>query len=276
MLRCSTALGLIFAISPCTGALGDEPKLSISGYDPVAYFTDAQPVPGKPEFDYLWHKLHWRFASRDHLNLFTQDPSRYAPQYDGFCAAALGGIPDAVTAKQVVDPEAWAIVDGKLYLARNKYWLEKWREHVAANIQQADAGWPVVEKLPDPVIVGPPCAASPPTTIATLRGGGHWMSVAGQVARDDAGNTIGKGDLQAQIEQVGKNFDKCLAAGGASVKDVFATISYVNNPGEFDKYTDMRLRYFGPSPPPYSATVSAPQLAGTDYLVQVEGFAAIK
>ncbi len=81
--------------------------------------------------------------------------------------------------------------------------------------------------------------------------------------------------MKAQIEQVGKNVGACLAAGGASVKDIVFTVSYVTQPAEFVKYADLRLRYFGP-PTPQSAILPVPQLAGPDYLVQVEAFAAIK
>ena len=112
-----------------------------------------------------------------------------------------------------MDPEAWAIVDGKLYLVHNSYWLEKWREKAEEYIKQADEDWHAVADLPDPVIVGPPCAASPPTTVVTLRDGGRWVVVGGQVPRDEAGNVVGKGDMRAQIEQVGKNVGACLKAG---------------------------------------------------------------
>ena len=79
----------------------------------------------------------------------------------------------------------------------------------------------------------------------------------------------------AQIEQVGKNVGACLDAGGATPKDIVFTVSYVTQPAEFDKYADVRERYFGP-PSPRSATVPVPQLANPDLLVQVEAFAAIQ
>jgi 2-iminobutanoate/2-iminopropanoate deaminase len=97
----------------------------------------------------------------------------------------------------------------------------------------------------------------------------------GQVARDEAGNVVGKGDMRAQIEQVGKNVGACLDAGGATVKDIIWTLSRVTEPAEFDKYADLRQRYFGP-PSPKSATVPVPQLADPDFLVQVEAFAKIR
>ena len=187
----------------------------------------------------------------------------------------MGASNDDAAHKDTVDPEAWAIVDGKLYLTHNHYWLEVWRENAKEHIRQADRDWEAVKDLPAPEIVGPPCAASPPTTKVALRDGGHWVVVGGQVARDEAGNVVGKGDLQAQIEQVGKNVGACLNAGGATVKDIIFTVSYVTQPAEFDKYADLRQRYFGP-PSPKSATVPVPQLADPDFLVQVEAFAKIQ
>jgi enamine deaminase RidA (YjgF/YER057c/UK114 family) len=271
--RNAMVLGVLIVALHGYAARGDEPRLSISGYDPVAYFTDGKPVQGKAEFEYLWHRSRWRFATSDHRDLFMKGPDRYAPQYDGYCA--MGVSCDDAAHKDTVDPEAWAIVDGKLYLTHNQYWLEVWREHSDEYIKRADVDWQTVSKQAEPAIVGPPCAASPPTTKVALRDGGHWVVVAGQVARDAAGDVVGKGDLRAQIEQVGKNVNACLDAGGATVKDIVFTVSYVTQPAEFDKYTDLRERYFGPASPK-SATVPIPQLANPDFLVQVEAFAAVQ
>jgi enamine deaminase RidA (YjgF/YER057c/UK114 family) len=273
MRQSATLLGVLLVPLVGSAAWGDEPKLSISGYDPVAYFTDGKPVQGKADFETSWHKLRWRFASSEHRDLFTKDPQRYAPQYDGYCA--MGTSNDAAAHKDTVDPEAWAIVDGKLYLVHNRFWLEKWREQAAEYIKRADASWQVVADLPDPVIIGAPCAVTPRTTSVALRDGGHWLVVGGQVARDEAGNVVGKGDMRAQIEQVGKNVDACLKAGGATVNDIIFTVNQVTAPAEFDKYADLLPRYFGP-PSPKSTTIRAPQLSNPDYLLQVEAFAAIK
>jgi enamine deaminase RidA (YjgF/YER057c/UK114 family) len=269
-----TSVGLVLAMLLSSAARGDEARLSIGGYDPVAYFTDGRPVQGKPDLEYLWHRSRWRFASVSHRDTFVKDPDRYTPQYDGYCA--MGTSEGAVAHKDTVDPEAWAIVDGKLYFTHNPHALLVWREKAAEHIKRGDQDWQqAVKKLPAPEIVGPPCAASPPTTKVALRDGGYWVVVAGQLARDQAGNVVGKGDLKAQIEQVGKNVGACLAAGGASVKDIIFTISYATQPAAFEKYADLRERFFGP-PTPQSAIVPMPQSAGPDYLVQVEAFAATK
>jgi enamine deaminase RidA (YjgF/YER057c/UK114 family) len=111
--------------------------------------------------------------------------------------------------------------------------------------------------------------------LVALRDGGHWLVVGGQVALDEVGNLIGKGDMRAQIEQVGKNVDACLKAGGAAVNDIVFRVVSVTAPVEFDKYKDLAARYFGP-PTPQSLTVPTAQLSSPDYLLQVEAFAAVK
>lgn len=267
--------GLLLGAVLGSAARADEPRLSISGYDPVAYFTDGKPVKGKADLEYVWHKSRWRFASTEHRDMFINDPEHYAPQYDGYCA--LGASLGATAHKDSVDPEAWSIVDGKLYLVHNSYWLAQWREHAKEYIKQADASWQAVADLPNPIIVGPPCAVSPPTTQVVLRDGRHWLMVGGQVARDDAGNVVGEGDMRAQLEQVGKNVDACLKAGGSTVNDIVFTVSQVAAPAkaEFDKSAGLLPSYFGP-PSPKSVTVSTPQLSDPDFLLEVEAVAAIK
>ena len=270
--KLSAIAGLLCAAVLAPGARSEEPKLSISGYDSVAYFTDGKPVQGKSDIEYLWHKLRWRFASPAHRDLFAKDPDHYAPQYDGYCAMGVSN--DDAAHKDTVDPEAWAIVDGKLYLVHNQYWLGVWREHSDEYIKRANASWQALAYRGEPVIIGPPCPSSPPTTKVAQRDGGHWVVVGGQIARDAAGNVVGKGNLQQQIEQVGKNVGACLEAGGATVKDIVFTVSYVKQPTEFDKYADLRQRYFG-APSPDSAVVPMPQSTDPDLLVQVEAFAKV-
>jgi hypothetical protein len=120
----------------------------------------------------------------EHRELFTRDPKHCAPQYDGYCA--MGTSNDEEAHKDTVDLEAWAIVDGRLYLTHNRYWMQVWRENAKEHIRQADQDWQAVKDLPAPEVVGPPCAASPPTTKVALRDGGQWVVIGGQVARDEA------------------------------------------------------------------------------------------
>jgi|SRR5579863_6890295 len=142
-------LGALFVFL-CIGSepsRGDEARLAVSGYDTVAYFTDGKPVPGNSEFEYRWHDARWRFSTLAHREAFVRDPDRYAPQFNGFCAMGVAG-GGGKSHKDTVDPEAWAIVDGKLYLTHDRKTLAMWREKTAANIQSANENWKSVKDEP--------------------------------------------------------------------------------------------------------------------------------
>ena len=121
--------------------------------------------------------------------------------------------------KDTVDPKAWAIVDGKLYLTHTVRGLDGWRANASENIKTANENWSNVKTLPEPVIIGSPCPDSPPSVVISLSGGGRQVLVGGQTAIDKDGNVVGKGDMSAQIEQVGKNIQAswdsacCRSAG---------------------------------------------------------------
>ena len=217
--RSSAALfGFLLVWLAYPAAWGGETRLAISGYDPVAYFTDGKPVPGLTEFEHVWHDARWRFASAGHRDLFVGDPNRYAPQYDGYCASGMAGGAVFPPHKDTVDPEAWAIVDGKLYLTHTRYSMGRWQPNLAENIKRADANWPAVAQQPEPALVGPPCADHPPSVIVSVQGGGQRAYVGAQRAVDKEGHVVGQDDLRTQIEQAGKNVQVCLEAAGAKVE----------------------------------------------------------
>ena len=112
---------------------------AIRGYDPVAYFTEGRPVEGRAEFSFDWNGATWRFASAEHRALFAENPERYAPQYGGYCAWAVS---QGYTAS--VDPDAWDIVDGRLFLNYSKDVQTKWRADRPALITAADGKWPAI------------------------------------------------------------------------------------------------------------------------------------
>ena len=125
--------GFLLVLLVYAAAWGGETRLAISGYDPVAYFTDGKPVPGLTEFEHVWHDARWRFASAAHRDLFVGDPNRYAPQYDGYCAM---GLAMEKGHKATADPEAWVIVDGKLYVMHSLAGRENWLQNVSENIKR--------------------------------------------------------------------------------------------------------------------------------------------
>ncbi|RWB28779.1 MAG: hypothetical protein EOQ42_28120 [Mesorhizobium sp.] len=122
-----------------TGYFGN---VAILGYDPVAYFTDGRATMGSPKISKKWLGATWYFASVEHRDAFASEPVRYAPQYGGFCT--LGAAFDQAAAN--IDPEAWRIVDGKLFLFSGKEGLEEdFDADPAAILAKADAEWPAVE-----------------------------------------------------------------------------------------------------------------------------------
>jgi enamine deaminase RidA (YjgF/YER057c/UK114 family) len=272
VLKGSAVLFVLFVSLLVATARGDETRLSISGYDPVAYFTDGKPVPGVSEFEYFWHNSRWRFANAAHRDLFVANPEHYAPQYDGYCAM---GVADVFVGphKDTIDPEAWAIVDDKLYLTHTRRTLDRWRPNLAENIKRADENWSSVEHQPTPGIVGPPCADHPPSVIVSVQDGGRRVNVGGQLALDKDGNIIGKGDMRTQIEQVGKNVQACLEAAGAQASDIILTRAYVTDTDAFAKNADMRARYLGPELPASTVTAVPRLSAGPDFLVEIEAIA---
>jgi enamine deaminase RidA (YjgF/YER057c/UK114 family) len=272
----SVALGGLFMFLLGPSAWADEARLSISGYDPVAYFTDGKPVPGVSEFEYLWHDARWRFASAAHRDLFVKDPEHYAPQYDGYCAMGVADMAVLGPHKDTVDPEAWVIVDGKLYLTHTKRVMDRWRPNLAENIKTADANWSAVAHQPGPVTVGPPCGVHPPSVIVSVQGAGQRVNIGGQVAADKDGNAVGKGDMRAQIEQVGKNIQACLETAGAKASDIILTRAYVTDTDAFKRNADMLARYLG-SQSAASTVNAVPKLsAGLDFLVEIEAVANLK
>lgn len=95
-----------------TGYFG---KVAIKGYDPVAYFTMGKATRGDPAISAEWLGAEWHFATREDRDLFLANPIAYAPQYGGHCADGMAYVDTAVTIN--IDPTAWSVIDGKLYLS---------------------------------------------------------------------------------------------------------------------------------------------------------------
>jgi 2-iminobutanoate/2-iminopropanoate deaminase len=103
--------------------------------------------------------------------------------------------------------------------------------------------------------------------------GRRTIFVAGQLARDRHGNVVGKGDMRAQIRQVGENIKAALEAAGATLDDLVKTTTYVTDIEEFFKHVDVRMEYFGALPT--STTVEVRRLAHPDLLVEIEAMAVV-
>ncbi len=110
--------------------------VAVKGYDVVAYFTVGRPVEGDPRYTHQWRGVRWQFANVAHLDAFASEPARYAPRYGGFCAGGM-----ARGRRAPIDPEAFVIHDGKLYLHFNHASAETMRADPEVMVERADENW---------------------------------------------------------------------------------------------------------------------------------------
>ena len=111
-------------------------RLILKGADVVAYFTQKQYVQGTPEFKSSYEGVTFRFSSAANKALFDQAPTRYLPQYGGYCANGLvyaipwGG-----------DADTWKVIDGKLYIFGGQGSKDAFELDEAGNLKLADRYW---------------------------------------------------------------------------------------------------------------------------------------
>jgi hypothetical protein len=137
----------LIAAAAAMSAAGQKPpvnnggagELAVKGYDVVAYTTAGAAVEGVAQFQFRWNDAVWQFASAANRDQFSRDPARYAPQFGGYCAWAVSR---GYTAD--IDPQAFRIVDGKLYLNYSKSVQRRWEQDVPGNVIKAVANWPGV------------------------------------------------------------------------------------------------------------------------------------
>jgi YHS domain-containing protein len=114
--------------------------LAIEGYDPVAYFTQGKAIKGKASFVVSHDGVIYNFSSAENKSAFLAQPSKYEPQYGGWCAYAMGATGEKVS----IDPETFKIVNGKLFLFYNKFFtntLKSWNKDERNLNTKADAAW---------------------------------------------------------------------------------------------------------------------------------------
>lgn len=136
----SIAALVLLATSALAGNLvnvSGASNAAVNGFDPVAFFTDSKPVNGSPFIAAEFEGATYFFATEEHKKLFEVSPSRYVPQFGGFCAygVALGKL-------FPVDISTWQVRDGKLFLNLNPDILKTFNQDVKGNVAKADQKWP--------------------------------------------------------------------------------------------------------------------------------------
>lgn len=117
-----------------------ENKVAIQGYDPVGYFTDGKAIKGKKELTASYQGVVYKFSSSENKEAFLKNPSKYEPQYGGWCAYAMGSAGEKVE----INPETFKVIDGKLYLFYNAYFnntLKSWNKDQNNLKAKADINW---------------------------------------------------------------------------------------------------------------------------------------
>jgi YHS domain-containing protein len=111
-------------------------NVAVKGFDTVAYFVENGAVKGNPQYEFVWNGAKWFFASAENLEKFKANPEQYAPQFGGYCSFAVS---KGYTADG--DPNAWKVVDGKLYLNYNQKVKEMWEKEQEQRIKDGEKNW---------------------------------------------------------------------------------------------------------------------------------------
>jgi YHS domain-containing protein len=146
------AVGLVACLMGCSAMQAQNPvgKLSpvnahvvdndstvmLKGHDVVAYFTQNTHALGSPQWTSQYEGITLRFANAQHKALFDKEPTKYLPQYGGYCANGIVyGIPWGG------DADSWMMIGGKLYIFGGIGSREGFLLDVPGNIALADKYW---------------------------------------------------------------------------------------------------------------------------------------
>ena len=114
--------------------------IAIDGYDPVAYFKNNKAKEGSKNFAVYYLGVTYYFSTAENKEEFKKNPSKYEPEYGGWCAYAMGAKGEKVS----VDPETFKIINGKLYLFYNRAFnntLKSWNKDEPNLKANADISW---------------------------------------------------------------------------------------------------------------------------------------
>ena len=132
-----TTVALAVAVAAQTPVNSDARGVAIDGYDPVAYFAVGEAQRGRADHTVEWNEATWYFTSAANAALFRSNPEHYAPQFGGYCAwaAAQGYVAG-------VDPQAWTVHNGRLYLNFSAGVRRRFVRDLDGNIAAAERNWP--------------------------------------------------------------------------------------------------------------------------------------
>ena len=121
-------------------------------------------------------------------------------------------------------------------------------------------------------------ATSPAYTHAVEVSGGKTIFISGQVALDEKGELVGRGNLREQTRKVFENLKRALAAVGADFEDVVKTTYFIvgYRPDQLAAIREVRSEYLSRTHPPASTLVGVEALFLDDVLIEVEAIAVVQ
>ena len=131
----ASLLGLLFSMNAMAADYAQSTP-AVWGYDVVSYHTNKRPVRGSGPFAVEHKGATYLFASPEHKKLFSADPDKYVPAYNGYCAFGV-----AKGKKFAGDPEVWRIVDGTLYLNLDTKIQDLWLADLDTMIDDGAKNW---------------------------------------------------------------------------------------------------------------------------------------
>jgi YHS domain-containing protein len=114
----------------------DSSGVILKGYDPVAYFVQKKAVKGSPKYKTTYQGATYYFSSAADLAIFKKNPSKYVPQYGGFCANGMAG-----RKASDIDPSVFFVLKGKLYVCASPDAEKEFQSNLQQNTKKADQNW---------------------------------------------------------------------------------------------------------------------------------------
>lgn len=111
-------------------------KVTLQGYDPVAFHALGSALRGNPMIVSEYGGYKYLFSSEEHKELFEKDTETYLPAYGGFCAFGV-----SLGVLFPVEIDTWEIIDGRLVLQFNDFFKQEFAKELNANIKKADENW---------------------------------------------------------------------------------------------------------------------------------------
>lgn len=115
--------------------------LAISGFDPVAYFTENKAVLGRPDIEFTQNDAVWRFDNVGNRAAFAEHPEVYSPQFGGYDPVAIDR-----EASVPGHPQIWAVAGERLYLFYDAKARAAFLDNPGRVLESAARKWPAVAR----------------------------------------------------------------------------------------------------------------------------------